>query len=117
MRDIIKSRVEEIIETTKSTLEKSGVPSFLINNIILTGGVSSIVGIDKLTAEIFNRNARIGYPSQIDEIPAELTLPSYSCSLGMLVFLKNLYLKEKTKGGFESKNHWFRNLIEKLVSV
>ncbi len=117
LRDIIKSRAEEIIETTKTTLEKSGVPSFLVNNIVLTGGVSLLVGIDKLTADIFSRNVRIGYPSELSEIPNELCFPSYACSLGMLVFLKNLYLKEKNKDGFESRNHWFKKMIEKLVAV
>jgi len=116
LRDIIKSRADEIIETTKNTLEKSGVPSFLVNNIVLTGGVSMVVGIDKLTSEIFSRNVRIGYPSELNEIPNELSFPNYACSLGMLVFLKNLYLKEKTKDGFESRNHWFKKMIEKLVA-
>ena len=117
LKDIIKSRVDEILETTKQTLEKSGVPSFLINNIVLTGGVTGIVGIDKATAEIFDRNTRIGYPNQIEEVPSELAFPSYTCCLGMLIFLKNLYLKEKIKDGFETKNSWFRRFIEKLVSV
>lgn len=117
LRDIIKSRLDEILETTKATLDKSGVPSFLVNNIVLTGGVSGFVGIDKATSDIFDRNARIGYPNQIEEIPSELALPSYSCSLGMLIFLKNLYLKEKNKDGFESKNNWFRRFIEKIVAV
>ncbi len=117
LRDIIKSRLEEIIESTKEMLEKSGVPSFLVNNIVITGGCSSIVGIDKLTAEIFARNVRIGYPTQLEEIPNELAFPTYSCALGMLVFLRNLYLKEKIKDGFESRNSWFKRFIDKLVSV
>lgn len=117
LKDIIKSRVEEIIETTKQTLEKSGVPNFLINNIVLTGGVTGIVGIDKLVEDIFDRNTRIGYPNQIEGVPLELSIPTYACSLGMLIFLKNLYLKEKIKDGFETKNSWFRRFIEKIVAV
>lgn len=117
LRDIIKSRVDEILENSKQTLEKSGVPSFLINNIVLTGGVTGIVGIDKAASEIFDRNTRIGYPTQIEEVPSELAFPAYTCCLGMLIFLKNLYLKEKIKDGFETKNNWFRRFIEKIVAV
>lgn len=117
LRDIIKSRIDEILESTKNTLEKSNVPSFLVNNIVLTGGVSSIIGIDKAAADMFQRNVRIGYPTELEDVPNELSFPNYTCSLGMLVFLKNLFVKEKIKDGFETRNHWFRRLIEKLVSV
>jgi hypothetical protein len=53
----------------------------------------------------------------LPSLAPELDLPSYSCALGMLVFSKNLLLKEKIKGGFEIKTNWFRNFIEKLVAV
>lgn len=117
MRDIIKSRIEEIFETAKNIMDKSGVPVFLINNIVLTGGVASTIGIDKLASDLFSRNVRIGYPSELHEIPSELAFPSYACCLGMLVFLKNLFMKEKIKDGFETRNHWFKRMIEKLVTV
>ncbi|NBV05625.1 MAG: cell division protein FtsA [Proteobacteria bacterium] len=114
-RDIMKSRIEEIFESVKSTLEKAGVPLYLLSNIVLTGGVTSTVGIDKLASEILGKNVRIGYPNKFNNIASELLNPSHACSLGMLVFLKNMYLKEKIKSGFESKNSWFRKMIEKLA--
>lgn len=117
MRDIIKSRLEEIIETTRENLEKAGLSSFLANNIVLTGGTTNIIGIDKLVEDIFDKNTRIGYPNKLNNIPNELVQAGYASSLGMISFLKNLYLKEKIKDGFETRNHWFRNLIEKLVAV
>ncbi len=117
LRDIIKSRIEEIIESTRDTLEKSGVPSFLVNNIVITGGVSTTVGIDKLSEDIFSRPSRIGYPNAIENINSDLASPIYAAPLGMLVFLKNLYLKEKIKDGFETRHHWFKRMIEKLVSL
>ena len=115
-RDIMKSRIEEIFENVKLTLEKAGVPFYLLSNIVLTGGVTSTVGIDKLASEILGKNVRIGYPNKFSIIASELLNPSHSCSLGMLVFLKNMYLKEKIKSGFESKTTWFRKLIERLAA-
>lgn len=117
LRDIIKSRLEEIIEATRENLEKAGLSSFLANNIVLTGGTTNIIGVDKLVEDIFDKNTRIGYPTKLNNLPSELIQASHSSSIGMLVFLKNLYLKEKIKDGFETRNHWFRNLIEKLVAV
>jgi hypothetical protein len=42
---------------------------------------------------------------------------NHSCSLGMLIFLQNLYLKEKIKDGFETKDSWFRRFVEKLAAI
>jgi cell division protein FtsA len=117
LRDIIKSRLEEIIESVKNILEKAGVPVYMLSNISLTGGVTSIVGIDKLASEIFEKNVKIGYPNKIDTVASEILNPTHSCALGMLVFLKNLYLKEKLKDGFESKSSWFSRLIDKLAAI
>ena len=117
LRDIIKSRIEEIIESVKNQIDKVNLPSFMLNNIVLTGGVSALIGIDKVAADIFVKNVRIGYPNKISDLASELNDPSHSCAIGMLIFLKNMYLKEKIKNGFESKNNWFKNLIEKLVDI
>lgn len=117
LRDIIKSRIEEIIESVKKLVEGVNLPTFMLNNIVLTGGVGSLVGIDKVAADIFGKNVRIGYPIKMNDLPQELNDPSHSCAVGMLLFLRNMYLKERIKNGFESKNNWFRNIIEKLVDI
>lgn len=116
-RDIIKSRIEEMFELTKENIEKSGIPMNIISNIVLTGGVTSTVGIDRLASEIFKKNVRIGYPTKPENVPLEIMNPNYSSCLGMMVFLKNMYLREKIKDGFEVKNNWFRNFIEKLAAI
>ena len=115
LRDIISSRLEELFESVKSVLEKSGVPLYMLGNIVLNGGVSATVGIDKLAAEIFQKNVRIGYPNKFEKVPSAILNPANSCSLGMLSFLRNLHMREKIKDGFESRNSWFRKFIEKLV--
>lgn len=117
LSEIIKSRIEEMFESVKTILEKSGIPIYMFSNIVLTGGVTSTVGIDKLAAEIFGKNVRIGYPNKLEITVSEILNPTHSCSLGMLIFLRNLYLKEKIKDGFESKNSWFKRLIEKLAAI
>jgi cell division protein FtsA len=117
LSEIIKSRIEEMFESVKTILEKSGIPIYMLSNIVLTGGVTSTVGIDKLAAEIFGKNVRIGYPNKLEITVSEILNPTHACSLGMLIFLRNLYLKEKIKDGFESKNSWFKRLIEKLAAI
>jgi cell division protein FtsA len=116
MRDIIQTRLEEIFESIKEILNKKGLKTQLLSNIVLCGGVTVTVGIDKLASEIFEKNVRIGYPNKFPNFSAEILNQSHSCSLGMLIFLQNLYLKEKIKDGFETKDNWFRRLIEKLAA-
>ena len=117
LRDIINSRLEEIFESVKTSLENSGINFHLLSNIVITGGVSSIVGIDKVASEILEKNVRIGYPHKVNGIRPELLSPAHSCVVGMLIFLKNLYLKENIKDGFEVKSGWFKKFIEKLAAV
>jgi cell division protein FtsA len=117
LRDIMKARLEEMFELVKENLQKAGIPLNVMSNIVLTGGVTSTVGIDRLASEVFKKNVRIGYPNKIEGVATEILSPTYSCCLGMMVFLRNMYLKEKIKDGFEAKNNWFRKLIEKLASA
>lgn len=118
LRDIIQSRLEELFESVKATLEKSGIPLYMLSNIVITGGVTSIIGIDKLATDIFGKNIRIGYPNKFDNmLHSEILNPTHSCSLGMLQFLRNLYLKERIKDGFEAKDNWFKRMIEKLAAI
>jgi cell division protein FtsA len=117
LRDIMKARLEEMFELVKENLQKAGIPLNVMSNIVLTGGVTSTVGIDRLASEVFKKNVRIGYPNKIEGVATEILSPTYSCCLGMMVFLRNMYLKEKIKDGFEAKNNWFRKFIEKLASA
>lgn len=116
LRDIIQSRLEELFESVKISLENAKIPFTLMPNIVITGGVASILGIDKLASEIFNKNAKVGYPTRFTNAPTEIINPTNSCALGMLVFLKNFYLKEKNKEGFETKGGWFKKFMDKIIA-
>jgi cell division protein FtsA len=117
LRDIIQSRLEELFESVKLTLDKSKIPYNLVPNIVITGGVASILGIDKLASEIFSKNTKIGYPTKFNNAPSEIINPTNSCALGMLVYLRKQYLKEKNKESGDSKGNWFKRFLDKVVAV
>jgi cell division protein FtsA len=124
LRDIIQSRLEEIFESVSAILEKSDMAMSLygIGNIVLTGGVTSIIGIDKVASKIFAKNVKIGYPKKLnliklDNVASEILNPSHSCALGMLIFLHNLYLRQKAKDSFETRNSWFLRFLERLITA
>jgi cell division protein FtsA len=117
LKNIIESRLAEIFENIKTNLEKSNIPIGMLPNIVLTGGVASTVGIDKLASEIFKKNVRIGYPTKFNLAPNELMNTSSTCALGMLIFLRDKMLNSKLVDGYESKNNWFKRMLDKLVNV
>ncbi|MFM7620032.1 MAG: cell division protein FtsA [Alphaproteobacteria bacterium] len=117
LRDIIQSRLEELFESVKLTLDKSKIPYNLVPNIVITGGVASILGIDKLASEIFSKNTKIGYPTKFNNAPSEIINPTNSCALGMLVYLRKQYLKDKNKENSDSKGNWFKRFLDKVVAV
>ncbi|MFT6331803.1 MAG: cell division protein FtsA [Lentimonas sp.] len=117
LRDIIKSRVEEILESVKKKLEKNGYGAAVISNVVLSGGSANIIGIDKLANKIFSKPVRIGYPAGINNIPEVFNDPSFCSAFGMLIFLKNVYSKDKVKNSFETKNGFFGKIIDKLMAI
>ena len=114
---IIESRLEEIFESVKKVLTKSNIPLNMINNVVISGGSTEIVGIDKLASYILGKTVKIAYPNKINLSLPELIKPANCCSVGMLVFLKNLYSQEKIKNSFETKTSWFRKAIDKIAQI
>jgi len=117
LKEIIQSRLEEILESVKSKMEQQGYGSFVINNLVLTGGVANTIGLDKIASKIFKKPVRIGYPYQVENVPEIFDDPSFCSAFGMLNFLKNIYSKEKIRDGFETKNSFIRRIIDKLMSL
>lgn len=117
LRDIISCRIEEIVELVKKDLDKNSYGSHLFNNIVICGGVCSIIGIEKTVNKVFNRQAKVGYPQKIKDLPAELNDPSFSSALGMLIFLQNIYKKEKNSEISSSNNGLFKKFIDYLMSL
>ena len=117
LKEIIESRLEEIFENVKSKLEKGNYGSFAINNLVITGGVANFIGIENIANKIFKKPTRISYPDRIKDLPEIFCDPSFCSSFGMLIFLRNIFSKEKIRDGFETKNSFFRKIIDKLMSL
>ncbi len=117
LRDIISCRIEELIEMVKKDLDKNSYGSHLFNNIIISGGVCSVIGIEKIVNRVFDKQSRVGYPQKVSDLPSELNDPSFSSSIGMLVFLQNIYKDEKNNSGFDSKNSSIKRFMHYLMSL
>ena len=116
LRSIIMCRLEEIVESVKKILDKTNYGPYLVSSIVLTGGCSSIIGIEKVVSDIFRKQVRIGYPGKIENLPPDLNDPSFCSSVGILVFLKNIYTREKIKDGFEVKSSWLKKFFDYITT-
>lgn len=90
---IIKPRVEEILEMVRDRLAASPFAREPRGRIILTGGASQMAGIPELAARILNRQVRIGRPLGIGGLPAEAKGPAFSVPAGLLVYPQVAYLE------------------------
>ena len=64
-----------------------------VGTIVLTGGMSSLTGINTLFSDSFGCHVRTGFPFifQNESLSGDLKLPEFSCALGILKFAsKNL---------------------------
>jgi cell division protein FtsA len=116
LKNIMLARLEEIIIMVKKDLEENGYSSYAINNIILSGGVANMIGIEKLVEDIFGKNVSIGYPVGIKNLQKDLNNPSFSVALGMITFLKQV-MKKEIKTNFEVNNSFVKKIIDYLMSV
>jgi cell division protein FtsA len=119
INDIVKSRIEEIIEIGFDVLKKNNlhnVPKY----IILTGGTSAILGIDSFIEKITNKETRINYNNNFNVSfnssysKEELKNSFYSVSMGMLKFMQHKYTNYGDKDN--DNGSAFLNFIKKFLS-
>ncbi len=115
-RDIMQARLEEIFLGVKDVLLKSSIKIDMINNIVITGGATTTIGIDKVVADIFYKNVRVGYPKNIKTKFPDVFNNANSCSLGMIEFLRQIYVKESNKRLTDTQSNWLKRVLEKILS-
>ncbi len=111
LAEVIQLRVEEIFDRVKAGLDTSPFPKY-INNVVLTGGTSSLPGIDEIAERILGLPVRIGYPHNIAGIQ-DLESPIFATGIGLVIYAdKNapLYASEPYRAG----KGFFKRFKEKV---
>ena len=87
LANIIKARMEEILEFVDYEIKNSGFKDKLAAGIVITGGGSQLKHICQLTELVTGMETRIGYPTEHitgDAISA-VSSPIYSTSIGLMM--------------------------------
>ena len=90
---IIKPRAEEILEMARDRLMQSPFASEKQGRVVLTGGGSQLNGIPELTAQILDRQVRIGRPLGLAGLPDAAKGPAFAVAAGLLVYPQQAYLE------------------------
>ena len=98
LTDIIEPRYIEIFETARRHLQIEGIT--FPSGVVLTGGGSSIKGLNHLAARIFGTHTRIGYPhDKVQGVEDFVKNPSYATAVGLLK-----YVIQSEKADFSEEN-------------
>ena len=82
---IIRARLEEIFSEIQNRLKKSGFDVAAGRRAVLTGGASQLAGARELSAEVLNKQVRIGRPQTFPGLAAATAGPAYATALGLLI--------------------------------
>jgi cell division protein FtsA len=116
---IIKPRVEEILEMVRDRLAKSAFAAEARGRVVLTGGASQLTGLAELAGRILDRPVRVGRPLGIAGLPDSAKGAAFAVAAGLLVYpqaahlehfepRRRRYPKTGTGGYFARVGQWLR---------
>jgi cell division protein FtsA len=116
---MIKPRVEEILEMVRDRLAASPFAAEPRARVVLTGGASQLVGLTELATRVLGRAVRIGRPLGLSGLPESAKGPAFAAAAGLLIYPQAAHLEHfeprKTRhlmtgtGGYMAKvGQWLR---------
>jgi cell division protein FtsA len=84
MAEVIQARAEEMLEMVQAEIRRGVEQDVLSAGIVLTGGASSLPGIEMLAEDVLGLPARVGRPRHLAGLSDLLNDPAYATSVGLL---------------------------------
>ena len=83
---IMRPRLEEIFEDVRDRLREANFDYLPGQRIVLTGGMSDLLGVDGLATRILGQQVRLGRPMRIQGLPQAATGPSFAAAVGLVLY-------------------------------
>jgi cell division protein FtsA len=102
LNEVIRQRMLEILTLVKKRLP-AGAIERLGTGIILSGGSSTMHGLDKLAYQVFGQSVYRAEKSEISGVQANFQDPQFATALGLIRYAQLADIEKMQKGGFLSK--------------
>jgi len=86
--EIINARLEELFVILNNEIKKTGLAPLISGGMVLTGGVASTPGIDRLAEMVLQMPVRVGKPQNMKGIADMVDSPRYSTGVGLLLYAR-----------------------------
>lgn len=106
LANIIEERLREIFEILREEISKSSRRDVYGSRVVITGGTSSMVGIQELAEKVLELPVRIGKPLDIFGVKDFVDSPVFSTAVGLI-----RYGIENQKLTYETINNYHKSRI------
>lgn len=110
LNEILEARAEEMFELIRNRINRAGFGGRLVNGVVLTGGLSCLVGACDLAEQVFDADTRIGLPPRMEDLPDELDHPGWATALGLVLYAQRLRLHKRRKR--DKVTEWLKALFD-----
>lgn len=84
---IIRARLEEIIEMIKGKVDELKMGGLSSKKIVLTGGVTNLIGLKEIASNIFGNPVKIAIPRSIEGMGRFNSRSDFASAIGILYFI------------------------------
>jgi cell division protein FtsA len=84
--EIIEPRARELMELLRDHLRQAGLLELCGAGFVLTGGGARLPALCDIVDSVARKPARVGLPSPIPKMPAELVEPEFATVIGLLLY-------------------------------
>ncbi|MGE0844864.1 MAG: cell division protein FtsA [Flavobacteriaceae bacterium] len=92
--EIIRPRVEEILEVARDKLKGSGIEARAGRRAVLVGGASQLAGITELAERILGCRVRFGRPLGVAGLPESARGPAYAAVAGLGIYPQIAHIEQ-----------------------
>jgi len=105
LAEILEPRATGLFEHVRDNLRQGGVLELCAAGSVLTGGGGLLANMAQIAEQTLRKPSRVGLPSPISKMPAQISGPEYSVAIGTILYAHRGRLSRNRPGeqGFSSK--------------
>jgi cell division protein FtsA len=121
VQNIIEARLSEIFSMVGLEIKNSGQQGNLPAGLVVTGGGSQTIGLEKVVSRVLRMPLRVGHPAGVTGLIEEVSTPACASSVGLVIYgsyiepegkLRMPFLRTKRfSKGFGKVIEWGRSLL------